>query len=55
VFQPRSESPFGPKDAAKPESKDGTKSKELPNSPGNNGAKGAAPLTLTPDKALPGK
>ncbi len=55
VFQPRSESPLGAKEAPKAEGKDSAKGKEPPKSPGKDGTKGAAPLTLTPDKALPGK
>ena len=57
VFQPRSESPLAPKEAPKADGKDGAKSpgEDATKSPGNGAAKGSAPLTLTPDKALPRK
>ena len=55
VFQPRSESPLGPRELPKPDGKDAAQSQEPSKSQGKDGAKGAAPLTLTPDKALPGK
>jgi lipopolysaccharide export system protein LptA len=56
VFQPRSESPLAPRDAARPAGADAAKGKEPAKSPGSQQrSKGAAPLTLTPDKALPAK